>query len=161
MALSWLWGVLTISFCYKKYVNYKFTYFFFILFPHLSKETNTPFENSNNTKSANTNNNNNIFGSEGDNLNDNEDVNDIFSSKPAQVAPVKRVKPTIPKAISQNLKEVKQEKPNPFAPKFKKKKEFLFNEFENELDDDDIYKKDGSENIFESSSGTKTKSIFD
>ena len=125
------------------------------------KETNTPFENSNNTKSANTNNNNNIFGSEGDNLNDNEDVNDIFSSKPAQVAPVKRVKPTIPKAISQNLKEVKQEKPNPFAPKFKKKKEFLFNEFENELDDDDIFKKDGNENIFESSSGTKTKSIFD
>ena len=125
------------------------------------KETNTPFANSNNTKSANTNNNNNIFGSEGDNLNDNEDVNDIFSSKPAQVAPVKRVKPTIPKAITQNLKEVKQEKPNPFAPKFKKKKEFLFNEFENELDDDDIFKKDGNENIFESSSGTKTKSIFD
>ena len=68
---------------------------------------------------------------------------------------------TFPKAITQNLKEVKQEKPNPFAPKFKKKKEFLFNEFENELDDDDIFKKDGNENIFESSSGTKTKSIFD
>lgn len=127
------------------------------------KETNnnnSPFANSKNTKNIPTTTTNNIFGSEGDNLNDNEDINDIFSSKPAQVAPVKRVKPTIPKTITQNIKEVKQEKPNPFAPKFKKKKEFLFNDLENELDDDDIFKKEGNENIFESS-GTKTKSIFD
>jgi hypothetical protein len=41
-----------------------------------------------------------------------------------------------------------------------KKKENLFTDFEND-EDDDIFKKDGDENIFETNSNTKTNSLFD
>ena len=41
-----------------------------------------------------------------------------------------------------------------------KKKENLFTDFEND-EDDDIFKKDGDENIFETNTNTKTNSLFD
>ena len=70
-----------------------------------------------------------------------DDVNNIFSSKPQPEKPIE-------KTVS-----------NEFVPK-KKAKADLFNEFEQEFNDD-IFNKDDNENLFESATGGKGSSIFD
>ena len=131
---------------------------------------NNPFDDNNDKEDIFSNDNNNfIFDSK-----KNKNISNVKSNVTNFRSPNLK-KPFIKNNIIDNEKKnnniiksktetnlIKKNKNNNFLTQSKKKKENLFDEFEDDVDDDIFSKKDGVENIFESGNDkNKESSIFD